>query len=79
METVAEKKNRKRANDVGGGGRRDQFSAMLDQLLDIAAEDATGQIRASRLIRLEEKEGDVRFYLDQCSERTGTISGNDKH
>ena len=69
-------KNRKRVNDVGG--RRDQFSAMLGQLCDIAAEDAAEQICASRLLKPEEKKEDVMFYLNQCSGRTGTMCGNDK-
>ena len=51
---------------------------MLGQLCDIAAEDAAEQICASRLLKPEEKKEDVMFYLDQCSERTGTMSGNDK-
>ena len=51
-------KSRKRVNDVGG--RRDQFSAMLDQLWDIAAEDAVEQIRASRPLKPEGKDDDVR-------------------
>ena len=60
LETLGEKKNRKRVNDVGDGDRWDPLSAMLDQLWDIAAEDAAEQIRASRVLNPEEELDDVK-------------------
>ena len=60
------------------GDRRAEFKRNLDKLWDIAADDAIKQIRTSRFLRKEEREIDVKFYLDQQSERIGYMSGNDK-
>ena len=60
------------------GDRKAKFMCQLDTLWDIAADDAIEQIRRNRLLRKEEREIDVKFYLDQKAERRGYMSGNDK-
>ena len=69
-------KNKKRKGDPGD--RKAAFKSKLDTLWDIAADDAIAQIRNNRLLRKEEREIDVKFYLDQKAERIGYMSGNDK-
>ena len=70
------KKSRGRKSDVGD--QRAKFTSKINKLFDIGAEDPIDEIRNSRLLGNAEKEEDIRFYIDQRSERQGTMSGNDK-
>ena len=58
--------------------RREEFSRKMDSLWDIAAEGAVQQIMSSSLLGKKEKKEDVEFYLDQRTERKGTMSNIDK-
>ncbi|XP_043194189.1 uncharacterized protein LOC122386201 [Amphibalanus amphitrite] len=69
-------KNEKRKSDPGG--RRAKFIASLDQLWDVGATDAIEQIRGNQRLTQDERDIDIRFYLDQCSERRGYMSENQK-
>ena len=69
-------KHKDRESDPGG--RRAKFEDSLDKLWDIGATDAIKQILGSRMLKQQEREIDVKFYLDQRSERKGYMSGNDK-
>ena len=60
------------------GGQREKFVEELDRLWDIGAPDAITEILSNRLLSKSEKDEDVEFYLDQRSDRKGTISGCDK-
>lgn len=70
------KKNKKRKRDVDD--RRAQFSEKIDKLWDIGAVNAIEVIRTSRLLGQQEKEDDVKFYIDQRADRRATMSGSDK-
>ena len=70
------KKCKNRKGDPAG--RRAQFESSTVKLWDIAAVDPIKQIRSNRMLRKEEREIDVKFYLDQRSERKGHIPSNDK-
>ena len=58
--------------------RREEFSRKMDTLWDIAAESAVHQIMSNNLLGKNEKKEDVQFYIDQRTERKGTISSMDK-
>ena len=58
--------------------RRGQFKRKLLQVWDIGPVDIIAQIKARDFLSEEERENDVRFYLDQKHERLRYISGKDK-
>ncbi|KAK8394260.1 hypothetical protein O3P69_006451 [Scylla paramamosain] len=50
----------------------------MDNLFDIGAPDAVQDIESNRLLSMEKKDDNIRFYQDQRTERKGRMSGHDK-
>ena len=69
-------KNKGRPTDPGG--KRAKYKLKLDGLFDIGAPDAIDEILKSRLLSKEKKDIDIRFYLDQQTDRMATMNGHDK-
>ncbi|KAK8405417.1 hypothetical protein O3P69_001753 [Scylla paramamosain] len=69
-------KSKGRASDPEG--KRSAFVLELDSLFDIGAPDAVQDIESNRLLSMEKKDGDIRFYQDQRTERKGCMLGHDK-
>ncbi len=69
-------KSKGRASDPGG--KKSAFVLELDSLFDIGHPDAVQDIESNRLLSMEKKDEDIRFYQDQRIERKGRMQGHEK-
>ena len=58
--------------------KKKNFIESLPKLWDIGAPDVVEVIMANRLLSSEKKNEDIKFYLDQQTDRISTMSGGDK-